>query len=290
MEISIICVPFQIDVGRWGCALGPQAYLNAGLIDRLRSAGHTVIDPVWIELPNKERTRDTITNLGRIAHYTSEQVSAALHNPDRIALVLEGDCNHAPGAIGGVAQACGSAGVAWFDAHGDMATMETTTSGMIGGMPYAVALGWEFADWREAAGLDTPVRPEAAALLGTSDLDPGEIAALQTHPILHLDAHELTHANVSERVAQAFRPRLNEAAGWYVHIDLDVAGPEVVPGALTPAPYWPPRQNLLEAAATLGHLLPIKALSLAAYNPSSDPGKLGSIFGIEMAMAVIGTS
>jgi hypothetical protein len=47
-----------------------------------------------------------------------------------------------------------------------MNTMATTTSGMWGGMPYAVALGWDLDDWREAAGLREPVRPEAAALVG----------------------------------------------------------------------------------------------------------------------------
>jgi len=59
MEIGIICVPFQTDMARWGAARGPQAILDAGLIGRLRASGHTVAEPIWIDFPNSERTRDT---------------------------------------------------------------------------------------------------------------------------------------------------------------------------------------------------------------------------------------
>jgi len=35
MEITIVCVPFQVDVARWGCALGPQAFLDAGIAEQI---------------------------------------------------------------------------------------------------------------------------------------------------------------------------------------------------------------------------------------------------------------
>lgn len=287
MDIAIICVPYQNDIARWGVARGPQAYLDAGLVDALRATGHQILEPVWIELPRSERTRDTVTNLGTIAKYTAAEVATALRHPETFVVVLEGECTHALGPVGGLAQVKGAPGIAWFDAHGDMNTMETTTSGLLGGMSYAVALGWEFPDWREAAGLDQPVRPQAAALIGTSDLDPPELAALARHPILHIDAEALTPPGAGERVAHAMRQRADEAAGWYMHIDVDVAGTEVVPGCLTPAPYWPPRQHLIDAAAAVTRSVPIDVVSLATYNPGTDPQRLGAAFGIDMLVAVI---
>src|SRR5579862_8781468 len=169
MNIAIVCVPFANDIGRWGSANGPAAILDAGLIPALEDHGHQVDAPVRIEMPLSERTRDTVTNLGKIAARTSEAVRAALER-GRLALVLEGDCTHAVGAAGGLARAAGSAGVVWFDAHGDMNTMQTTTSGLWGGLPYAVILGWDLHDWHEAAGLPSGVRTEAAVLVGASDL------------------------------------------------------------------------------------------------------------------------
>ena len=287
MHITIICIPYQVDVTHWGCANGPQAFLDHDLIQLLEAKGHTVYQPIWIELPKAERTRDSVTNLGRIAQRTASAVREALQQDNSFVLVLEGDCTHAVGSIGGLAQAKGSPGVVWFDAHGDLNTMETTTSGFLGGMPYAVALGWDLEDWRLAAGLEQPVRPEAAALIGTSDLDAAEAEALQHHPILHIDAKEMIPSGIGERIQAALRTRAGEANAWYLHIDLDVGGPEESPGGLTPAPYWPPREHILEAARATVQTLPVKVASLAVYNPSADVDGRGVRFGLDMAMAIV---
>src|SRR6266566_5533338 len=287
MHITIICIPYQIDVTRWGCAAGPQAFPDHGLIQLLEAKGHTVSNPIWIDLPKSERTRDSVTNLGHIAKRTSAAVSAALQQSTDLVLVLEGDCTHAVSAIGGLAQAKGSPGVVWFDAHGDLNTMETTMSGFWGGLPYAVALGWDLDDWRLAAGLEQPVRPEAAALIGASDLDPAEVEALQRHPILLIDAVEMVQPGIAERVQTALRSRANEAQAWYMHIDLDVAGPEENPGNLTPAPYWPPRQHIIEAARAAAQTVRVRVASLAVYNPAGDVNGRGARFGLDMAIAIV---
>jgi arginase len=287
MYITIICIPYQIDVSRWGVALGPQAFLDHGLIQLLEAKGHTISIPIWIELPKSERTRDSITNLGNIAKRSSAAISAALKREDSFVLVLEGDCTHAVGAIGGLAKAKGSPGAVWFDAHGDLNTWETTTSGFLGGLPYAVALGWDLDDWRLAAGLEQPVRPEAAALIGASDLDPTEIEALEQHPIFRMDAVEMVQSDVAVKLQAALRTRAHEANGWYQHIDLDIAGPEENPGNLTPAPYWPPRQHIIEAVRVTAQTLPVKVASLAVYNPAGDVNGRGVRFGLDMAMAIV---
>jgi arginase len=289
MQIAIVCVPFQNDMARWGFARGPQAYLDAGLIERLRAAGHTVAEPVWIDFPREERTRDTVTNLGRIAARTAAAVHAALDGGADLVVALEGDCTHSVGAMGGLARALGgsSPGVAWYDAHGDTNTFATTESGMLGGMPYAVALGWDLDDWREAAGLDLPVHPEAAALLGSSDLDPAEEEALARHPIAHLRASDLAEDAAAERTTAALAPRAAEAPVWYIHVDLDVAGPEITPGALTPAPTWPSRAALLASAGAAARALPVRVVGLAAYQPGGDSERRGARFALDMLDAVL---
>jgi arginase len=288
MNIAIICVPYQVDVARWGCANGPRAFLDHGLIQLLEERGHTVAETVWIELPRVERTRDSVTNLGRIARRTAEAVRAALQEEDGFVLVLEGDCTHAVGAIGGLVQARGKAGVVWFDAHGDLNTMETTTSGFLGGLPYAVALGWDLDDWRLAAGLEPPVRAQVAALIGASDLDAAEVEALERHPIAQVDARAMMQPGVTERIQAALWPRAHEASAWYLHIDLDVGGPQECPGSYTPAPYWPPREHILEAARATMQAVPVKVASLAVYNPAADSDGRGARFGLDMAIAMVG--
>ncbi|HZS86447.1 MAG TPA: arginase family protein [Chloroflexota bacterium] len=287
MEITVVCVPFNGDVARWGCAQGPRAYLDAGLLERLRAGGHRVREPVWIDLPRSERTRDTVTNLGKIAERMAAAVAPGLREPDSFVLVLEGDCTHAVGAIGGVAGAVGTPGVVWIDAHGDINTRATSETGLWGGMPYAVALGWDLDDWREAAGLEPAVPSAAAALLGTSDLDSAEVEAIKRHDIAHLEARAMQQGRVAEKVVDLLAPRASQVPGWYVHLDVDVAGPEEVPGGLTPAPYYPSREQLLEAVAAIPQSVNVRAMGVAAYNPNGDPERRGARFGVEMACTLI---
>jgi arginase len=285
MQVRPILVPYAGDVARWGQARGPAGMLEAGLVDALRARGHGVAEPIEIVFPRERRTRDPVTNLGAIAAMVSDAVAEAIGS-GAMPLVLEGNCTQAVGPAGGVARACGASGIVWYDAHGDMHTLRTTSTGLLGGMPYAVCLGWEFDDWREAAGLAPPVAATAAALIGASDLDPEEEQALASHPIARLDAASMG-ADAGERTAALLAPRASAAPGWYMHIDLDVAGTEEVPGPLTPAPHWPPRAALLASIAAAARAVPLRCLGLAAYDPGGDPERRGARLAVEMAVTAL---
>ncbi|HQV70325.1 MAG TPA: arginase family protein [Thermoflexales bacterium] len=282
--IAIVCVPYSVDVMRWGNSQGPKAFLNAGIAQALTAQGHTVSEPVWVEMAKGERGRDTITNLGNISRRESDAVYAALQTHDRV-LVLQGDCTHSPGAAGGLARAKGGAGVVWYDAHGDIHTMQTSETGLWGGMPYGVILGFDFDDWREAAGLKKTVAANAAALIGASDLDPAEEAALTRNHIARLDAKDMMDDGTSARIEGLLKPMANHAPAWYLHLDIDVAGPVAVPGTLTPAPHWPPREQLVKSIGAAARSLPMSVVSLAAYTPSNDPQHKGIELGTEMILA-----
>ncbi len=66
----------------------------------------------------------------------------------------------------------------WLDAHGDLNTPDTSPSGFLGGMPFAILLGWCHEPLRRAAGVELPLPEERAALVGARDLDPGERDAI----------------------------------------------------------------------------------------------------------------
>lgn len=67
-----------------------RAFLEAGLVAKIETAGHTIAAIEEVEHPGSERRHDTVANLGRIATKTA-------------ALVLEGDCSHAVVVLGGPA-------------------------------------------------------------------------------------------------------------------------------------------------------------------------------------------
>jgi arginase len=285
MKISLISVPFSNDVARWGAANGPKAWLAHGLEATLKKRGHKTSAVKWIELPREKRTRDTITNLGYLAARTSDAVYESIKHGE-FPVVLEGNCTHCVGPAGGVVRALGSTGIVWYDAHGDMHTMQTTSTGLIGGMPFGVCMGWDLDDWRERAGLHAPVNPAATALLGASDLDPEEEQALATHRIPRLDAKDMMSKG-GAKTAKLLKPIAKKARGWYLHYDMDVSGTDEVPGAHTPAPHWPPRQELLDSVAAAARAVPLSCFGLAAYDPGGDPQRKGAQLGIEIVCAAL---
>ena len=286
MNISLIAIPYSNDVSRWGGANGPQAFLDAGLSQTLNAHGHAIQHTTWINLPREKRTRDSVVNLGYLAARASDAVFDAIQH-GLFPLVLEGNCTHCVGPAGGVARALGSAGIAWYDAHGDMHTLQTTSTGLLGGMPFGVCMGWEFDDWRERAGLHTPVNEHACALIGASDLDLEEVNALNTHPIARLDAKEMMR-DAGSKTSALLKPRASDANGWYLHFDMDVAGTDEVPGAHTPAPHWPPRAELIASVAAAAASVPVRCFGLAAYDPGGDPQRKGAQLGIEVVCAALG--
>src|SRR5690606_29145985 len=55
--------------------------------------------------------------------------------------VVSGDCLTSEAVLAGLQRAGVDAAVVWFDAHGDIHTVESSTSGYIGGMPLRQILG-----------------------------------------------------------------------------------------------------------------------------------------------------
>ena len=57
-------------------------------------------------------------------------------------MVISGDCTVSLGMVAGLQRKGVDPAIVWFDAHGDVQTLETTTSGYIGGMPLRLLVGY----------------------------------------------------------------------------------------------------------------------------------------------------
>jgi arginase len=57
-------------------------------------------------------------------------------------VVVSGDCTTALGTVAGLQRAGIDPGIVWFDAHGDVQTVETTASGHPGGLPLRLLTGY----------------------------------------------------------------------------------------------------------------------------------------------------
>jgi arginase family enzyme len=104
--------------------------------------------------------------------------------------------------------------VVWFDAHGDLNTPQTSSTGYLGGMALAAPAGL----WN--SGLGNGLRLANIILVGARDLDPPEQALVESGSIRLVAPGQDSPQEL--RAALAGRPA-------YVHLDCDVLSPGIVP-------------------------------------------------------------
>lgn len=103
--------------------------------------------------------------------------------------------------------------VVWFDAHADLNTPASSTTGYLGGLVLSAAVGW----WD--SGLGSGLGPDRIVLGGTRDLDPPERALVDEGAVkLAAGPHLLDHLD-----------RYVGDAPVYFHLDCDVLEPGTVP-------------------------------------------------------------
>jgi len=148
-------------------------------------------------------------------------------------VVVSGDCTTALGTVAGLQRAGIDPGIVWFDAHGDLQTLETTASGYLGGLPLRLLVGYRPELIATRLSL-RPVPEYRVMLAGARDLDPPEVTYLARAPIGRAEVAGLDAAALP-------------GGPLYVHLDLDVIHPADVPGLRYPAPGGPRAANVAEA-------------------------------------------
>jgi arginase len=189
-----------------------------------------------------------------------EQVAGAVADAagsQRPVTVVSGDCTTALGTVAGLQRAGVDAGIVWFDAHGDVQTLETSTSGYLGGVPLRILAGYRPELISHRIGLRA-VAEERVTLVDARDLDPAEAEYLAASAI-----RRCTVADVSADTLPA--------GPLYLHVDLDIIDPAELPGLRFPAPGGP---GPAPVDAAIGRVLAtgrVAALGLACtWHPGRD--------------------
>lgn len=180
---------------------------------------------------------DTWQRMAAIYEPAARAVAAAIRSGDR-PVVLSGDCTASFATVAGLQRTGVDPGVVWFDAHGDVQTLETSTSGYLGGMPLRMLAGYRPELIATPLGMRT-VAEEDVVLVDARDLDPPEAEYLATAPIRRCTVDELTDDVVPDRPV-------------YLHVDFDVVRPADLPGLLFPTDGGP---GFDEVVAAIGRVL-----------------------------------
>jgi arginase len=266
VDIQILAVPY--DSGNRGARMGagPEALLDAGLEKTLRDRGHTVRTKI-AEI-TKGTWRAEIQTSFELMRMLASEVRGARES-NRLPIVLAGNCNTAVGTLAGLGAE--STGVAWFDAHGDFNTPETTRSGFLDGTAVAIVTGRCWTQLALTVPDFTPITDDRVCLIGTRDVDPLERDLLEGSLVSVVDP-----ARLRTKLGPALDKIRERVEDIYLHLDLDVldatvarANSYALSGGLT----------LEDAEYSLSEIrsrFRTAGITLSAYDPAGDSDGLAA--------------
>ncbi|WP_025410080.1 arginase family protein [Gemmatirosa kalamazoonensis] len=254
MTAHLIRVPY--DSGHRGARMGAGPdVLGPALAASLGASDET------ITLPEGFRTEATAGFA--LARALSTRVRDA-RDAGRRPIVLAGNCLSSLGTASGVGG--DDLAVVWLDAHGDLETPETTTSGFVDGMALAALLGRCWRSMTASVQGFRRVPGSRVVLVGARDLSDAERALIADAGVRWVRADALGALDPALDAVVA-----DGARRVYLHVDLDVHDPAALPVNSYPAPGGLSAAEVRDVVRRVGARLEIAAAAMTAYDPSCDP-------------------
>lgn len=262
-------------------AEGDERPLQAYLASRVYEVAGVPVAITEPRFPEAQRRDNEPVNLGLLGGQIAEAVAAARRAGSAV-LLTGGDCNHMTGLVGGLQDAHGPAariGLVWFDAHGDFNTPRTTISGMLGGMPVAVAAGLAYPRWREASHIAAPLPTDRILMVDVRNLDPAEEQLIRATDVA-------IAAPAPGFPGAALQPAVTALAEkcdiLYLHIDSDILDEAYVPNHGTKEPNGPNMEQVQAAIETVMATGKVVALAVVSVYGEGEGSDISVASGIEL--------
>jgi arginase len=208
-------------------------------------------------------------------------------------LVLGGDHSLGAGSVAAAAEWAKKTrelpiGLLWIDAHGDMNTPATSSSGNVHGMPLAALLGPEPTELSRIGGFSPKVLPAHTVLIGVRNLDDTEKVAVRDSHVHVFTMKDIDRQGIANVVEHAVNLAGNGTAGIHVSFDLDVCDPMIAPGVGTPVKgglNYREAHMVMEIVADSGLL---SSLDMVEVNPTLDMQNTTAVLGTELVLSALG--
>ena len=277
VRVALIKMPYVGERNVPDTSRGPD-YLEQGGIQKLLEAQGIQTKPVSATAltADEEKAYGSWNRLalasGDLAKLVSEERRSGY-----LPVGLLANCNGILGMLSGLQHSGPGAkplrvGMVFIDAHGDFNTPETTLSGMLGGMPVAIAAGQCLTRIRLKAGLEPAVPTRHIVEMCVRDTDPLEQELLDRSDIQQLTLEDVRTLSVN---LHREMKRLSEATDViYIHVDMDALDPREVSGHPLTVPGGPTSAELATALTEMFKYEKVAAFGVAS-TPFDDHDKAG---------------
>ena len=241
--VLVIGVPMDLRAGRRGVDMGPSAIRIGGLHEKLAQMGAAAEDAGNIEVkipeevPRGEKKQMYLEEIAQVCKRLSKRVAQTLEKA-KFPLILGGDHSLAAGSVAGTShfyrKQKRKIGLIWIDAHTDMNTSTTSSSGNVHGMPLAAILGMGPSELSEIEGYVPKVDVANTVVIGVRSVDVRERGNIKEAGLRVVTMKELDVRGLPAVMEEALEIASEGTAGFHCSFDLDVVDPQVAPGVGTP--------------------------------------------------------
>jgi Arginase/agmatinase/formimionoglutamate hydrolase, arginase family len=257
-----------------GCAKAPGALRDHGLVARLGARDAGCLTPPRYD-PGDWQPGDGVSQAAEIARYSVRLADriGAIMLAGEFPLILGGDCSVAIGSMLAMKRLQhdrgGRVGLVYIDAHSDFRHPgNAAVVGAAAGEALALVTGRGQGDLASIEQRRPYVRDADVVLIGMRATDDYRMD-LQAGGFNVRTAQDVrTHG--ASRTAQWARSLLSECIGYWVHLDVDVLDPSVMPAVDAPTPggiAYPELENLLQGLVTGNECL---GLEVTVFDPDFD--------------------
>jgi arginase len=284
-SIAVIGAPSAIGISPYDGGevrrldLAPGSLREREIVERLAASdlGDVVPPQRYSDLV---RPSGGVRNQDDVAGYArqlADRVASATRD-GRFVLLLGGDCSILLGALLGLRHGGRSrVGLVYYDAHSDFATLEESRSGSASSMNLSLAIGRVDTPHARLDGARSLVRAEDVIHIGSRDEgEPYGNAELRPAGIIDVSQRVIDAKGVDEVVIEtlAHLSRTNE--GFWVHFDVDVLDPEVMPAVDSPISGGLGLEAATELLSPVVRHPAALGLQITIYDPTIDPDGTGA--------------
>lgn len=275
-NIGILGAPLIYGQPLQGTCAAPDLLRGLRLAEILRSKGAKVKDYGNLEfkaVPNDFAVVFGCNNartVGNANKQISQKVAQILKNGES-ALVLGGDHSIGLGSVLGHASIRNNLAVIWVDAHADINTPLTSTSGNLHGMPVSFLVKELPHLYPPVPGLEW-VEPciscRNIAYLALRSIDIREKMFLRTLGICNFTMEDISELGIDVAVTNAL-DRIDPKGNRSIHLsfDVDAIDPELIPSTGTPVPGGLDFRQALRIAKIIHNTRRLSVMDVVELNP-----------------------
>lgn len=292
-DISLIGLPIEAGASQSGCQMGPESYRVAGLVSTLEALGHKVTDLGDIRpgpAADVAHPNGSLKRLGEIVAWT-EAIQDVARAATGFPVFMGGDHSLAAGTVSAMAEAALAAEqplfILWLDAHPDLHSPGTTSSGNLHGVPMGYFTGQPGFE-NVFPPLKATVPPEHICMMGIRSVDPAENERIAGQGFTVHDMRAIDEHGVAVPL-RAFIDRVRAANGrLHVSLDVDFLEPAIAPAVGTTVPGGATFREAHLIMEMLHDSGLVTSLDLVELNPFLDErGRTASLM-VDLAASLMG--